>query len=235
MNAKTVAYRASATLLLAMLVAAGPIRCADQRQEVDFWLTILHSNDGESDLVNLGSGLEDFGGAARFKTVTDGLKSAASHGPWAQQGTRWAVIMVSSGDNLLAGPEFNASLDKGAPFYETTAMDLIGYDAVAIGNHDFDLGPDVLADFIAGHQITRPTYVSANLDYSGEPNLSALFDQGRIARSVVLTKQGENIGLVGVTTPSLSFVSSPRNVAVDSDVAGAIQAEIDRLEAMDVN
>ena len=38
------------------------------RPKIDFWLTILHNNDGESDLINLGSGLEDFGGVARVKT-----------------------------------------------------------------------------------------------------------------------------------------------------------------------
>ena len=34
-----------------------------------FWLTLLHNNDDESQLINAGRGLEDFGGAARFMTV----------------------------------------------------------------------------------------------------------------------------------------------------------------------
>jgi 5'-nucleotidase len=143
--------------------------------------------------------------------------------------------MVSSGDNFLAGPEFNASLDKGAPFYDTIAMDLIGYDAVAIGNHDFDFGPDVLADFVEGFERTQPTYLSANLDYSGEPRLQALFDQGHIAHSVVVKERGEYIGIIGATTPNLPFISSPRNVGVDPNVAAAVQAEVDKLEGTGVN
>ncbi|MBW7882927.1 MAG: 5'-nucleotidase C-terminal domain-containing protein [Caldilineaceae bacterium] len=202
--------------------------------KVDFWLTILHNNDGESDLINLGSGLEDFGGAARFKSVVDRLKWQAIHGPPSQPGAKRGVIMVSSGDNFLAGPEFNASLDKGIPFYDTIAMDLIGYNAVAIGNHDFDFGPDILADFIAGYTRTQPPYLSANLDYTGEPRLQAFFDQGRIARSTVVKERGELIGVIGATTPSLRFISSPRNVGVIDDVAGAVQAEVNKLEGMGV-
>ncbi len=202
---------------------------------VDFWLTILHNNDGESDLVDLGAGLEDFGGAARFKTLTDRLKDRAIHSIPSVPGAKRGVIMVSSGDNFLAGPEFNASISKGVPYYDTIAMDLIGYDAVAIGNHDFDFGPDVLADFVEGYTLTQPPYLSANLDYSAEPRLQALFDEGRIAHSVVVKERGELIGIIGATTPNLSFISSPRNVVVDPNVAGAVQDEVDRLEGMGID
>ncbi len=214
------------------------------RPKIDFWLTILHNNDGESALLNLGGSEEDFGGVARFKTLVDDLKWAATHGPQGPgnsrnsgfaKGAKRGVILVSSGDNFLAGPEFNASLQKGVPFYDTIAMDLFGYDAVDIGNHDFDFGPDVLADFIEGYQYTQPPYLSANLTFSGEPSLQAMVDQGRIAASVVVEERGELIGIVGATTPAITFISSPRNVIVDDDVAGAVQEQVDYLEAMGVN
>jgi 5'-nucleotidase len=224
------------TLLLSLVLTAAPSAAA-KGPKVDLWLTVLHNNDGESQLIDLGAGLEDFGGAARFKTLVDDLKWEATHGPRynGQRGAKRGVVMVSSGDNFLAGPEFNASLEKGVPFYDTMTMDLIGYDAVAIGNHDFDFGPDVLADFIEGYEWTSPPYLSANLDYSGEPRLQALFDEGRIARSVVVKERGEYIGITGATTPALPYISSPRNVGVDPDVSGAIQAEVDKLEMMGVN
>lgn len=207
------------------------------QSDVRFLLTILHNNDGESQLVSLGGELDDFGGVARFKTLVDTLKWEATHGPRLpdERGAKRGVVMVSSGDNFLAGPEFNVSLEKGVPFYDTIAMDLIGYDAVAIGNHDFDFGPDVLADFIIGYERTQPPYLSANLDYSGEPRLQALFEDGRIARSMVVKERGELIGIIGATTPFLPFISSPRNVVVSDDVAGAVQTEVEKLEAMGIN
>jgi 5'-nucleotidase/UDP-sugar diphosphatase len=239
MRKKRGIYLLLVTLLLTATMAIGPSHTAAKGRppRVDLWLTVLHNNDGESQLINLGADLEDFGGAARFKTLVDDLKWEATHGPRypGQGGAKRGVLMVSSGDNFLAGPEFNASLEKGVPFYDTIAMDLIGYDAVAIGNHDFDFGPDVLADFIEGYEWTSPTYLSANLDYSGEPRLQSLFDQGRIARSIVVKERGDLIGIVGATTPMLPFISSPRNVGVDPDVSGAIQTEVDKLEMMGIN
>jgi 5'-nucleotidase len=241
MRRKKTTYLLLITLLLSLVLTAASSAAAkgppDKPPKVDVWLTVLHNNDGESQLIDLGAGLEDFGGAARFKTLVDDLKWEATHGPRyaGQRGAKRGVVMVSSGDNFLAGPEFNASLEKGVPFYDTIAMDLIGYDAVAIGNHDFDFGPDVLADFIEGYEWTSPPYLSANLDYSGEPRLQALFDAGRIARSTVVKERGELIGIIGATTPALPFISSPRNVGVDPDVSGAIRAEVDKLEMMGVN
>jgi 5'-nucleotidase len=225
-----------AALTLVLTLTAGPATAAGKKPAGDFWLTILHNNDGESQLLNAGAGLEDFGGVARFKTLVDNLKADATTGkPSPQQrGMKRGVVMLSSGDNFLAGPEFNASLDKGVPFFDTIAMDLIGYDAVAIGNHDFDFGPDVLADFIRGFESDVP-YLSANLDFSAEPALQALVDAGRIAGSTVVKERGERVGIVGATTPLLRFISSPRNVGIDPDVAGAINDEVDALEAKGVN
>lgn len=222
-------------VLLTTLTAAAP---AAPKGGNDFVLTLLHNNDAESQLINVGPGLEDFGGVARFATLVDNLRWDAIHGPRDDKDLRGAkrgVLVVSSGDNFLAGPEFNVSLEKGVPYYDTIAMDLIGYNAVAIGNHDFDFGPDVLADFIAGYERTRPTYLSANLDFSGEPRLQDLFDEGRIARSVVVNERGEDIGIIGATTPALRFISSPRNVEVMDDVAGAIMMEVEKLEGMGVD
>jgi 2',3'-cyclic-nucleotide 2'-phosphodiesterase (5'-nucleotidase family) len=192
------------------------------RPAVTFWLTVLHNNDGESDLLIEG----DFAGVARFATLVGNLKQQA-------EADTDGVVMLSSGDNFLAGPQFQASLDKGVPFYDSIALSLIGYDAVAIGNHEFDFGPDVLRDFIVG--FASPPFLSANLDFSGEPNLQNLVNQGRIAGSATITAGSTTIGVVGATTPNLDFISSPRNVEVIDDVAGEVQAEIDALKAAGVD
>jgi 5'-nucleotidase len=215
------------TMFGAGTASADTTRPAKQTR-VEFVLTILHNNDGESQVVNAGSGLEDFGGAAAFKTVVDDLKSEAVTGTPPVRGAKRGVIMLSSGDNFLAGPEFTAGLDNGVPFYDTIAMELIGYDAVNLGNHDFDFGPDVLADFLAGYT-NAPPYVSANLDFSGEPSLQAYVDAGIIAPTTIIRERGEKIGVIGIETPTLPFVSSPRNVIVSDDIANIVNAEARRL------
>jgi 5'-nucleotidase len=223
-------------MLLAVLPAGavGAKPPADTMPKVDFYLTILHNNDGESQVVNAGSGLEDFGGAARFKTLVDDLKWEATHSIPEDPGAKRGVVMISSGDNFLAGPEFNAGLANGVPFYDTIAMELIGYDAVNLGNHDFDFGPDVLTDFIAGYT-NPPPYVSANLDFTGEPGLQAYVDAGIIVPATIAKERGESIGVIGLETPNIPFISSPRNVVVDDNLVGVVQGEIDKLEWMGVN
>ena len=110
----------------------------------NFRLTILHTNDTESKLLYPSSSQQLYGNAARFKAKVDQLRADAL--------AAGGCVMVSSGDNFLAGPEFNASLSLpiGSRFYDSIALQAIQYDAICIGNHDFDFGPEVLADFISG-------------------------------------------------------------------------------------
>ncbi len=200
-------------------------------QQVVFWLHVLHNNDGESQLINAGSGLEAYGGVARFKTLTENLKAFSATYP--ADATEKGWVFISSGDNFLAGPEFNASLENGVPFYDSLAMDRLGYSALAIGNHEFDFGPDVLRDFMIGFTGPAP-FLSSNLDFTGESGLQALVTSGRIAKSTIVTVGTQQIGIIGATTTDLPFISSPRNVSV-SDVLPAVQAEVAALQAQGVN
>ena len=226
----------AATATVALVTAAGVAYAGDRNdRQPDFTLTILHNNDGESKLVNA-PGQPNYGGVARFKTLLDDLRDEALRSPRGRGGANdRGVILLSSGDNLLAGPEFTASLTKGVPFYDTLALKAMGYDAMAIGNHEFDFGPDVLADFITGFGRDAPPFVSANLDFSDEPRLNALVRKGTIVASTVVNERGEKIGVVGATTPLLPAISSPRNVKVLANVAEIVQDEVDRLTRRGVN
>lgn len=193
----------------------------------NFRLTVLHTNDTESKLLYPSSSQQQFGGAARFKTKVDQLRADAL--------AVGGCVMVSSGDNFLAGPEFNASLSlpAGSRFYDSIALQAIQYDAICIGNHDFDFGPDVLADFVNG--FTDGTkFLSANLDMTPEPSLAPLVASGRIAKRSTVVTNGVTVGFVGATTTDLPFISSPGDVIIDSNVLGAIQTEVDALTASGV-
>ncbi|MPZ88650.1 MAG: bifunctional metallophosphatase/5'-nucleotidase [Nitriliruptorales bacterium] len=226
--ARTPVVALSALALLIAMALPGQAR-PDER--VDFWLTVIHSNDGESRLIPT----DDDPGVARFATLVDRLRREARTGPppAGERGAKRGAIVVSSGDNFLAGAQFNASLDKGVPFYDAIALELIGYDAFTIGNHEFDFGPDILADFIESFSSPVP-FLSANLDVSAEPRLQEL-EGSRIVPSTVAKERGERIGIIGAVTPRLPAISSPRDVKVLEDVAGLVQAEIDRLSAQGVD
>lgn len=219
--------------------ATTPIRASDhdavearfrlKRTAADHTLTVLQSNDHESKIVSA-PGQPDFGGVARFKALADRLRTEALQGAG-----RRGVVFVSAGDSIIPGPNLDASLAKGVPYYDSIAMDLMDFDALAIGNHEFDLGPDVFADFIAGFT-GDVKFVSANLNFSGEPRLQAFVDGGRLVKShVIELPNGECVAVIGVTTPLLPAISSPRNVTVDPNYVALIQAEINRLEANGFN
>lgn len=190
-------------------------------------LRLLHNNDGESKIIP--GALDDgtsFGGAARFTAILDSLRMETL-----------TSVTLSSGDNYLPGSAFDASRVRpaGSFLYDSEVLNLIGYDALAIGNHEFDFGPETLARIVTETSASGATFVSANLDFSGEPELQALVDAGRIARRTVIDRDGQQIGVVGLTTPLLPTISSPRNVTVAADVARAAQQEVDALLADGVN
>ena len=187
-------------------------------------LTLLHNNDGESKLVGSGG----FGGVAYFaKAVADARAAALAAGR--------DVIFVSSGDNVLAGLAFTASRRAGV-YYDAIAQARLGYDALTLGNHDFDFGPDVLADIIAQYASNggRAPFLSANLDFAAEPGLSAHVAAGRIAKHAVIVRGSDRYGIVAATTETLPTVSSPGRVSVGS-VLAAVQQEVNALKAQGIN
>src|SRR5690606_30786383 len=146
-----------------------------------FTLNVLFSNDLESALLGTdGDGTDEgeivdggqypYGSASRMATVMDNLRKEAVTG-WPSRGQAlWrGEVSLSGGDNFLAGPEFSASQEEGAPFYDARAVEGIGFDATTIGNHEFDFGPEVFADFISEFDGSLD-HVSTNVDVSGEPS-----------------------------------------------------------------
>lgn len=197
-------------------------------EEEEFYtLTILHNNDGESRVL---ANEDGFGGVAAFKAVIDRARMQA-------QAAGSEVVLVSSGDNFLAGPRFNASLEleEGEPYYDAVALDAFGYDAIALGNHDFDFGPQVLANFINSFDGEDDVFLSANLDFSNEPVLQELEEEGKIAEHVIVEKGGEQIAIIGLTTDRLATISSPGNVTVSSMLAEELAEEVQEAKDAGVN
>ena len=217
-------------VLAAATVAASALAPAASAQPTpvpisadSFTLTILHNNDGESKL--LPDDYSGFPGVARFASQMKQMQDAA-----ADAGA--GVITLTSGDNFLASQELNVSLAREGALYDSVALSGL-YDAMALGNHDFDLGPEVTARFVEGFD-PAVTFLSANADFSAEPLLQALVDTGVLAASTVVETGGEQVGVIGAVTPLLPNISSPRNVVI-SDVLAAVQAQVTSLSADGVN
>ncbi|MHC1737134.1 MAG: 5'-nucleotidase C-terminal domain-containing protein [Ignavibacteriaceae bacterium] len=194
-------------------------------------LTILHNNDAKSKLIKPTTiGQEDFGGVSKFKTVVDSLKARATR-------NGYNVVTVSSGNSILAGPEFYISqqLSGNQYYFDSRAMDVINYDAIGFGNHEFDFGPDVTARFIHGFQNNETSFISSNLDFSQEDSLFELVSSGRIKRYKIVMMSGEKIGIIATISPELKTLGSPRNIGIDTNVVGIINSLVDTLTNQGVN
>ena len=84
-----------------------------------------------------------------------------------------------------------------------------------IGNHEFDAGINALTTFL--QNVTFPV-VSANIDANEEPAFAVLF-----TKSTVLNVSGEQIGIVGYTTPQTNVTTDPGN---DINFSGRCVGEI---------
>ena len=218
-----VAALAVVTAMIASLSLPAGAQTPEPVSADTFTLTILHNNDGESKLLpDEDSG---FPGVARFATQVKLMQAAA-----AAAGS--GVVTLTSGDNFLASQELGISLARDGALYDSVALSGL-YDAMALGNHDFDFGPDVTARFIEGFD-PPVTFLSANADFAGEPVLQALVDSGKLAASTIIETDGQQVGVIGAVTPLLPNISSPRNVVI-SDVLAAVTAEAESLAAQGVN
>ncbi|MFY9487110.1 MAG: 5'-nucleotidase C-terminal domain-containing protein [Solirubrobacterales bacterium] len=222
------------TIALLSVVASASAVVATERP---MRLTLLHNNDGESKLAS-GSSMAGYGGAARFKTVTDRLRAAADARVTNSQTSGAAgkgTLMVSSGDNFLAGLALLKGFSSGPPWPDAIAINALNYDAITLGNHEFDFGQARLAEFISGVDSDVP-FISANLGFESTiPALRSKVSSGRLKRSTIVGSGSERVGVIGLTTADIAGISSPGNVRIEADLAAVVNREAGRLHRDGVN
>ena len=189
----------------------------------DYKLTILHTNDFHSrfePISKYDSGCREgdnaegkcFGGSARLVTAIAGARGRAGNS-----------ILVDGGDQFQGSLFYTYYKGKVA----AEMMNKLGYDAMTVGNHEFDDGPEVLRGFM--DSVDFPVLMS-NADISAEELLA-----GKLNRSTVIEVGGEKIGLIGLTPQDTPDLASPGPNITFTDPAAAVQGEVDRLAAMGVN
>ncbi|MEP3053054.1 bifunctional metallophosphatase/5'-nucleotidase [Ascidiaceihabitans sp.] len=189
----------------------------------DYTLTILHTNDFHARFEPIskydsGCGSEDnaegkcFGGSARLVTAIADARARSNNS-----------ILVDGGDQFQ-GTLFYTYY-KGALTAEL--MNTLGYDAMTVGNHEFDDGPEVLAGFMSA--VNFPVLMS-NADVSAEPLLA-----DKLAKSTIIERGGQKIGLIGLTPEDTDELASPGPNITFSSPEKAVAAEVAKLQEAGVN
>jgi 5'-nucleotidase/UDP-sugar diphosphatase len=213
------------TIFRSGLLAASLIALSSGSALADYELNILHINDLHSRIEAInkfdstcsaeeeGKG-ECFGGVARLKAAIDAERQKLS-------GKN--VLLLNAGDNFQ-GSLFYTTY-KGAA--EAEFLNLMKFDAMTVGNHEFDDSEDGLATFL--DKVQFPV-VTANVAASASSKLG-----DRIKPFIVIEQGGQKIGIVGAVANDTAELSSPGpNVLIGNDVAD-ITAAIGELKKEGVN
>ncbi len=176
--------RARRTLLLTVVLAlpvSAPAR-ADERVTI----TVLHTSDLHANLLpwNYARGTEGDWGLARVATRIREVRAATPH-----------VLLLDGGDTIQGAPTgwLEARRPTGGPHPVSAAMSALGYDAMAVGNHEFNFGMEVLR---RAQRDSAFPWLSANtrLAADGSP---------AFPEYVVKELGGVRVGVLGLTTPNI--------------------------------
>ncbi len=165
-------------------------------------IILLHSNDMHSKLNGFSPEIEytplsigddsTMGGFSRIAAMIKKEKSQHSDD---------IVLAVDAGDFLM-GSLFHP-LEKSTGF-QLGLMHDMGYEYVSIGNHEFDYGPEILAQIITKAMQNGPipqlllTNVEFDKNDGRDDSLEALFDKGVIKRFVIREEKGIKIAFLGI-------------------------------------
>ncbi|CAH1776836.1 unnamed protein product [Owenia fusiformis] len=188
-----------------------------------FNVTVIHTNDchariEESDRLGGPCPQKEkdankcFGGVARRFTAVKDIRENHEN-----------VIFLDAGDQFQGTIWFYAFEGRATSQF----MNEMGYDAMALGNHEFDNHLEGLIPFI--NNVTFPI-LAANIDASDEPTF-----QGLVKKYTVLTVAGEKIGVVGYLTSQMPALSQRFGKLKFLDEIETIQAEVDKLTAQGIN
>jgi 5'-nucleotidase len=175
-------------------------------------ITILHTNDMHAHIEPFIQRGKEMGGYARQATLINRFRASDPN-----------PLLLSAGDTFQGTLYFNV--------YEGLAdlayMNYVGYQAMAIGNHEFDRGPAVLARFAS---LARFPLLAANLDLSADKDLAPL-----VKPYAILEVGGERIGVVGAVPPDLLTISTPGPTIKVKDLGASVQSAIDAVTQQGVD
>lgn len=203
-------------LMLLMVSACGDSNSSPHQTSVK----ILHVNDVHShldsdnlDLTLDGTTTEaEVGGMARVATLVNELSAENDN-----------HLVLHAGDAVQGTLYY--TLFQGAA--DAEVMNAIGFDAMCIGNHEFDDGDEWLAGFI--DQLDAPV-ISSNIDVAPGNVL-----EGKFAPYIIKEVGGQQIGIIGVTIAGKTQESSqPSDEITFNDEIDSVQAAVNELNAAGV-
>ncbi len=145
-------------------------------------------------------------------------------------------VLVDAGDVFSGTLYFNKYLGQA----DLEFMNLVGYDAMTFGNHEFDKDTETLAAFIKNMKFPM---VSANVNVTKDPALSPLFQNkyatttkdGEMYKGIVKTINGEKVGIFGLTTEDTKNIAMGIGSVTFDNYINAAKEAVANFEEQGVN
>lgn len=192
----------------------------------NFRLTILHVNDThshlEDELNSIRIDLDGDGAAEKYYVPMGSFPRLASKVKQSRIDDA-NTLFLHAGD-LIQGTIYFTRYKGEA---DVRLMNMMKPDAMAVGNHEYDKGPETLAALI--EQADFPV-LSCNTTISGDLDLKK-----RIVPYKIIEVGGEKVGVFGLITPETSTSSSPGPEVAFGDLREAAKKAVKELESMGVN
>lgn len=198
--------------LVSAAVLMAVIGCKGEETE----LTILHTNDIHLHLTPVKSDPFKLGGLARVSTLLNELRQKNRNS-----------VTLDAGDWSEGSSYYN--IDTGANILR--AMDMLGYDATTLGNHDFLNGPKRTYETIR-EAATRYPVLAANLDMSAYDEAETL--QEFLPPTAIQDINGVRVGYIGLTTYEFVYDSYLAPVKITNPLDVAIRAAQELRPQVDV-
>ena len=198
-------------------------------------LTIAHVDDSHS---NLDSASRSFTLAGQNVSVDAGGFPRVTAMIQAIRANNDNVLALHAGDAITGTLYFNRAGQPGEA--DAALMNTVCFDAFALGNHEFDKGDSGLKQFIDflhkdPAQCKTPV-LSANVQFGANSALNPQKAPGYVQPHIVVERDGQKIGIVGLTVAGKTKESSsPDPDTTFEKEATAAQRSIDQLKADGVN
>ncbi|MDB9517815.1 bifunctional UDP-sugar hydrolase/5'-nucleotidase [Roseofilum reptotaenium CS-1145] len=214
----SVYWKRSLNVLLGIILAVMIGLVSSQFWSADgFELRLLHTNDHHAHLEPVEIGEKGtLGGISKRKTLIDRLRKES-------QRADQPLLLLDAGDVFQGTLYFNTYQGQAdSKFYNA-----LEYDAMTLGNHEFDRGQEVLAKFI---QSSDFPIISANVKAEVMSPLSGL-----VKSWIILKKNGQKIGIFGLTTPKTMTMAEVGEGVEFLDPVSAAQQAVEELTQEGVN
>lgn len=189
------------TVALALALASVTLSATAEKRQ----LVIIHTNDFHGHIQQT----DEYAGAARIAALVDETRAQNP-----------GVLVLNAGDSISGTPV--STLFKGLPIFEI--LNKVGYNASALGNHEFDHGYKQIKQF---RDIATYPLISAN---ALDPDGKLIADDD----SLVMQVNGIRVGIIGLitdNTPNMIIPTGNENLTF-SEPEAILRAQVKKLDPL---